>query len=399
MILLLPIQSIFGKNSIKHIRFGSQSGPLSGLTVTWRSAGETDKIRWGYTDKLEKGLFVKSARKGYADNFFDYTFPELNPRATIHYKLFDSKNSTWTKEKTFTTASDPNGDKTSFIILGDSRTDVGRWGEVSAAANSEHADFTLFMGDIVDIGAKTRDWDRWFKSGSKFIEKNLIYHCIGNHECNGKNGNKIYVNNFTLPRNSADNSEYYYSFTHGNTLFLSLDTDEAKTGVNPETQYAWLRKTLEANKDKKWKIIWFHKPFLTAGGHVGDMNKYYDTWFKTFDEYGVDLIFNGHDHVYERSKPVVWEKTDIKKKKNPGVGVVPRYGSKPDQGICQIVSGGAGVKMHLVKNPEKQHWLERWNPVTQYQHYCKIEINGDTLKFQAIHYRNVVFDALILTKK
>jgi hypothetical protein len=46
--------------------------------------------------------------------------------------------------------------------------------------------------------------------------------------------------------------------------------------------------------DVKWKIIFFHKPFYTIGTHYGEMDTYFDTWLKAFDDYGVDFVVNGH---------------------------------------------------------------------------------------------------------
>lgn len=364
---------------IKHIRFGSTSDPLNGLTITWQSIGNYDNIKWGYTNAYEKGTALGIKRSGYENNFFDYHFPNLEANSTIYYRLFDSSAGEWTAEMTYSTASEINGSKFSFLAMGDSRTYVEDWHDVSIAANVNKTDFTLFMGDIVADGSVPEDWNNWFEYGEDFIANNLVYHSIGNHECKG-NGEEVYPNVFVLPEN-VNGSEYYYSFTFGNAVFICLDSEEFETGSLGYVQNNWLINILSENSDKTWKIVWFHRPFYTTGSHAGEMNDKMDTWFDTFDTFGVDLIFNGHDHMYERTKPV---------QKNGKV--VSEYGSKSEHGRCQVVCGGAGAPLYA---PGSASWLET---AAKKFHYCKIDIDGNNLSFKVFDETNTQFDALELYK-
>ncbi len=365
---------------IKHIRFGSSSDPINGLTITWQSKGEKDSIKWGYSSSYEKGKFIGIKRDGYEDYFYDYNFPALNTNDTIYYKIYDSNASGWTSEKTYVTADDKNSTKFSFLAMGDSRSYVADWRDVSNAANKNKTDFTLFTGDIVSNGGDVEDWNEWFEYGEDFLSKNLVYHCIGNHECRS-DGAPVYANNFCLPENNSK-TKYYYSFTYGNAVFICLDTEEGSTPTDISVQNTWLKNTLETYKDKTWKFVWFHRPFYTTGEHAGEMDDKMDTWFDTFDTYGVDMIFNGHDHMYERTKPV---------QKNGKV--VDEYGSAPNQGRCQIVCGGAGAPLYSTGSAD---WLEVG---AKEHHYCKIEINENTLEFKVYDKNNKVFDELTIKKE
>jgi len=365
--------------NIEHIRFGSISDPINGLTVTWKSEGIEDMIRWGYTKSYEKGTFFGAKRNGYEDYFYDFNFPPIEADATIYYRIFDSSNKKWTDEKTYLSSSSNTGSKFSFLAIGDSRTNVTDWEKVSNAANNKKTDFTLFTGDIINDGSVAEDWNAWFDHGKEFLEKNLVYHSVGNHECRG-NGETVYPNVFTLPKNTS-NTEYYYSFTFGNAIFICLNTEEDETGTFPSTQYLWLLNVLEESKDKTWKFVWFHRPFYTTGSHEGEMNYKMNTWFDAFDTFGVDMIFNGHDHMYERTKPI--QKNSI---------VVAEYGSNSDQGRCQIVCGGAGAPLY---SPGSASWLAKG---AKKFHYCKIDIDGYDLSFKAYDENNVQFDALKLHK-
>jgi hypothetical protein len=263
--------------------------------------------------------------------------------------------------------------------MGDSRTNVEDWEKVSNTANSNNTDFTIFTGDIINDGSVNGDWNNWFDHGKAFLENNIVYHSIGNHECRG-DGETVYPNVFALPKNTS-NTEYYYSFTFGNAVFICLNTEEDETGIFLSTQYIWLLNVLEENQDKTWKFVWFHRPFYTTGGHEGEMDYKMSTWFDAFDTFGVDMIFTGHDHMYERTKPV---------KKN-GI-VVSDYGSNSDQGRCQIVCGGAGAPLY---SPGTAPWLAK---SAKKLHYCKIDVDGYDLSFKVYDENNVQFDALTLHK-
>jgi predicted GH43/DUF377 family glycosyl hydrolase len=364
-------------STIQFIRFGSTGDPLNGLTVTWQNLGISDSIAWGFTSSLEEGKFEVIKRVNvFGKNVYDYTFPALSPETTIHYTLFDSKESIWTSERTYLTASDASDNSYSFTTFGDSRTYPEEWRKIAEA--TLETDFTLFLGDIIADGAVESDWNDWFEYGKTFVTRELVYHSIGNHdEDNSVSGFDTYSDMFTLPGN-----ELYYSFTYGNALFICLNSEDPG---NAE-QNSWLHSTLEANKDQTWKFVFFHRPFYTSPSHVGEMDAYFDTWWKESDDYGVDMIFNGHTHNYQRTKPI----NRLVSTTSP----VDLYGSFEGMGRCQVVSGAAGAPM---KNPADPGlwWLAKSESKL---HFCNIYIDGDALTFKAIDENQVVFDDLVLDK-
>ena len=362
--------------TIQYIRFGSTGDPLNGLTVTWQNVGISDSIAWGYTSNLEEGKFKAIKRvNAFWKTVYDYTFPALPADTTIHYALFDSKDSIWTLPREYRTASDASDNKFSFTTFGDSRTYPMQWRKIAEA--TLETDFTLFLGDIIANGAIESDWDAWFEYGEKFVTRELIYHCIGNHDDDDSPSSyDNYLSLFTLPGN-----ELYYSFTYGNAVFICLNSqDPGNTAQN-----SWLHSTLEANKDTTWKFVFFHKPFYTSPKHVGEMDEYFDNWWKAFDDYGVDMIFNGHTHNYQRTKPI--------NRNISTTSPVDKYGGIGD-GRCQIVTGAAGAPLSGAADPGLW-WLER---TENKLHFCNIVIDGDALTFKAYDENQVVFDELILDK-
>jgi hypothetical protein len=116
------------------------------------------------------------------------------------------------------------------------------------------------------------------------------------------------------------------------------------------------------------------------------MDAYLDTWWKAFDDYGVNLIFNGHTHNYQRTVPI-----------NRNVSTnseVASYGSGEGMKRCQIVAGNAGAPE---SNPASSGfwWLEH---SVKGGHFVDVQVNGDQLSLKAMYADHTVFDELTLNK-
>ncbi|NOR46329.1 MAG: hypothetical protein GQ534_12145 [Candidatus Delongbacteria bacterium] len=364
-----------GVDYAKHIRWGSSDSPLDGLTVTWRSVGSADKIKWGYTTDLLQGEFTASTHAGYEENFHDYNFGTVTPASIIYYQIWDSANSEYGNIKQFNTAP-AETDPYTILAMGDSRTNAASWTSVANAANIHDAAAVVFTSDIVNDGSVFSDWNAWFNAGESFIADKLIYHSTGNHEYYG-NGEDIYPNIYVLPENNPESSELYYSFEYANAVIICVNSE---TPTN-STMLTWLDNTLAANVSKTWKIVFFHRPFYSTGTHGGEMDSYLDAWWTKFDTYGVDLIFNGHDHIYERSVPI-----------NNG-SAVAEYGSEPGQGRCQIITGGAGAPLYAAGND----WFVD-NNVENKLHYVKMDVDGVNMTVNVYDNSQSVIDQFVLAK-
>jgi hypothetical protein len=358
--------------AIDHIRWGSKNNPLEGVTISWRSNGKSDKIKWGYTGNFEIGEFIAETDSDYvgSSNKHEYKFDSLNPSSIVYYRLYDSSDSCWTNEKTFKTASDPTNNHFKFTAGGDSRTNLDDWHIVSEAI--EVCDFSLYLGDITTNGTLNPVWENWYLYGENFISNNLVFHSRGNHDIGDKFGN-----NLVNPGNGL-----YYSFGFGNSIFIGLDFLADETW---DQQALFLENVLKNNKNKTWKFVFFHAPFFTSGRHEGEMDALRTTWWKIFDDYGVDFVFNAHEHSYLRTVPINLNVSDT--------GRVEEYGSGPNQGRCQIISGQYGAPAYS----KHEGWFVAETFVRM--HYTTIEVNGTELELKAIDAQTgEVFDRLILKK-
>lgn len=157
------------------------------------------------------------------------------------------------------------------------------------------------------------------------LKKYPLFPAPGNHDYHDvefsqavaqKTHEVAYYQNFSMPVNGeaggvASNTQAYYSFDIGNIHFLSLDSYGMEENAlrlydTLAPQVKWIKKDLEANKNKGWIIAYWHHPPYTMGSHNSDREselvKIRENFIRILERYGVDLILCGHSHLYERSK-------------------------------------------------------------------------------------------------
>ena len=88
-----------------------------------------------------------------------------------------------------------------------------------------------------------------------------------------------------------------YTFTKDNAQFFVLDSNY----LAPEP-LAWLEQGLQDSK-ADWKICFFHHPLYSSGTFHGSSLELREVLEPLFVKYGVQVVFAGHEHVYERVKP------------------------------------------------------------------------------------------------
>jgi hypothetical protein len=387
IILLLAI--IAGTYSVKaainQIRWGSSGDPLNGLTVTWSNNGLTDSVKWGYTTSFEKGSFAGTKRSGYSAgiSFFKYQFPTVTPSSVLYYKFYDSNSGSWGSQKTFTTAPPLNSTSFTFCSLGDCRDFPATLTTISNLVSARTPALTLFNGDLTLSGTSASQYNTFFTAASNFLANNLVYHAEGNHDAASPS---TFSNLWDLPVTNGSN--LYYATKYGNAIFITINSCDPTNSA----QLTWLQNTLiaaAADPTIMWKVISCHHPFFNTGNHTGDMDPYRGTIWKAFDDYGVDLVFNGHDHNYQRSKPVNLNAGSVG---NP----VAQYGSGPTQGRCEIISGGAGAGLYSQNTSSADAWaINLFNKNYNYT-YCSVQ--NCKLHIVAYDQNNAIIDSLTLDK-
>jgi hypothetical protein len=167
-------------------------------------------------------------------------------------------------------------------------------------------DIFVHLGDIAyGSGTYTELESHFFTVYRDILDDVPFWPSIGNHEYVTNEGDP-YINVYVLPRQALDpvHHERYYSFDYGNAHFVSLDSnpemfDAIGSGSGTDDELDWLAADLAAST-ADWKIVFFHHPAYSSGEHGNEADV--DAQFvPIFQEHGVDLVLNGHDHDYERT--------------------------------------------------------------------------------------------------
>ncbi len=150
-------------------------------------------------------------------------------------------------------------------------------------------EFVITLGDNIYGGDAPSDYESKFERPYKpLLDAGIkFYATLGNHD----KPNERFYKSFNM------NGQQYYTYKKGNVRFFALDSNY----MNPQ-QVAWLEKELQ-NSGSDWKICYFHHPLYSSAAFHGSSTELRLVLEPLFVKYGVQVVFAGHDHVYERVKP------------------------------------------------------------------------------------------------
>jgi hypothetical protein len=194
-----------------------------------------------------------------------------------------------------------------------------------------------------------RVWDSWFNQMSPAAGNIPWQVTVGNHEMetwyspDGYGGQQA---RWDFPNGVS--GPVYYTFNYGNVAVFALDANDvsyeipANFGYSKGAQVAWLEAGLaQARQDPNidFVVAYFHHcaySTCTTHGSEGGARQYFAP---LFDKYSVDLVINGHNHIYERNNPLIGGKETVNAPS--GSTITPAT-----QGTTYVVSGGAGVSLY-----------------------------------------------------
>jgi 3',5'-cyclic AMP phosphodiesterase CpdA len=133
-------------------------------------------------------------------------------------------------------------------------------------------------------------------------------------------------------------------------------------------QRKWLNNELRfltSDTTIHWIFVNMHRPPYSSGSHGSDI-KVREAWCPIFEEYGVDIVFCGHDHSYERTKEI--------------------------NGVIYIVCAGGGAPLYDVGKNEWTAYSEKTH------HFCLVKVKERELLLKAIKVDGSVFDSLRIKK-
>ncbi|HET9181142.1 MAG TPA: metallophosphoesterase [Candidatus Angelobacter sp.] len=180
-----------------------------------------------------------------------------------------------------------------FAVIGDSgtgdRDQLQVAGQMEAYRRVTNFDFVIMLGDNIYGNHSPGDFEKKFAEPYKpLLDAGVkFYASLGNHDDPRKE--PLYK-----PFNMG--GKRYYSFSKGDTEFFALDSNY----MDPK-QLDWVGQNLR-NSHATWKICFFHHPLYNDGRHHGPDRDLRSQLLPLFQRYGVNVVFSGHEHVYERMK-------------------------------------------------------------------------------------------------
>lgn len=167
------------------------------------------------------------------------------------------------------------------------------------ATELNDAALSLILGDIIYPAGEPQDYDpKFFAPYAELTRRMVVWPVVGNHDVAFDPTGGPWLDAFHTPANNAISSEFYYSFDYANAHFVVLDTHVNSFSTN-SAQLQWAIADLAAST-ATWKIVAFHVPPYTGGTHT-DSASVQSNVLPALEAAGVDIVFAGHSHVYERT--------------------------------------------------------------------------------------------------
>jgi predicted phosphodiesterase len=182
---------------------------------------------------------------------------------------------------------------TRMAVIGDSGTGDRAQYEVAEVLTATRAqfpfEFVIMLGDNIYGRERPDDFRKKFEAPYKpLLDAGVTFHAtLGNHDDPAQINYKLF---------NMDGKRYY-TFSRGPAQFFVLDS----TYMDPP-QLDWLEGQLRTSR-ARWKIAYFHHPIYSSGGRHGSEMDLRLLVEPLFIKYGVDVVFSGHEHFYERVNP------------------------------------------------------------------------------------------------
>ena len=229
----------------------------------------------------------------------------------------------------------------------------------------------IHAGDLVNRAESDREWGEWFRAGGWVHAVMPGIPVPGNHEYSGGDLSGHWRCQFALPTEGpAGLEETVYHVDYQGVRVIALNSNKMVA-----EQRVWLDSAL-AHNAQRWTFVTFHHPvFSSAKGRDNkDVRRH---WKPLLDQYRVDLVLQGHDHIYARGR-------------NLPVGV---SGRDPESGTMYVVSV-SGPKMYGLT---AERWMDRGAENTQL--FQVISVDADTVRYQALTATGELYDAFDLIKR
>lgn len=343
-----------------------QNVTMQGITVMW----ETDQPSDSRVDYGESAQYGKVKESDELLTLHEIVLDDLWADSLFHYKVTskDEGDEVESEDSTFQTAVAP-GTPFTFCDYGDNQGGYGHHEIICDLIGGKSPRFVVHSGDMVQNGYNYDEWGTYFLNPARNLLRQVAMFTIpGNHE-----RQHDYYTYFVSNPADSSGTEWYYSFDYGNAHFCMINSCDTAYGYGNDmtyypgtAQYEWIVSDLSST-EQEWKIVVFHHPPYSSGVHgCHEVYKVREYLCPLLAEYDVDIVFSGHDHLYERIVSM--------------------------RGVPYIVSGGGGGGL---TTETCDHW---WTVklLVEYN-YCIVTIDGQELSLEVRDINDKVIDTFRLS--
>ena len=366
--------------------------PVAVVGKSLQVAKTTDYIDNGFTDVNTVQGTTETYDATYNTN--KVTVTGLEHETEYTYRYGNSDNNAWSAISTFKTGKSASSENTrnQFIVVGDPTiggesglaSTVRTWKANLAAAETKIPDARF----ILSVGDNANDQDSHYeilKDVDQF--KRLPFaSTTGNHETAAFPKHFNFPNLTGLGKSDTGGRGYTgedHYFSYGNTLFMMINSFSSKIAEHKQA----MEQAIASHPDAKWRVVVTHFDVYGAGPHS---NGNFDYWrneilhFRenltpVYDELGIDIVINGHDHSYTRSHFMKGKKSQRDQVfENDGKTVVNPIGTLYITASC----GSDGRFYNPANYPARWDVVEWVNVVGTHEEaqYTDLDITDDILK-------------------
>jgi predicted phosphodiesterase len=194
-------------------------------------------------------------------------------------------------------ATSPSPFGSTFLVIGDSRSGNSIYTDIihSISSSFSFSGCLIHTGDMIDDAGNRNQWKNFLEMTFPITSIMPWYAVVGNHDVNSVASQELYQDMMNFPGN-----ELYYNFDLLNSHFIILDTEVPGTvgGIVGE-QLAWLKQDLQTYASSaQYLFVFTHRPPFPQGHYRGSNLANADELHQLFLQYGVDVVFSGHEHQY-----------------------------------------------------------------------------------------------------
>jgi hypothetical protein len=377
--------------------------------------------------------------------------PRLPLNAVVSYTVWQEEQ--LVRRSSFKTRA--SADRTiRFAMVGDLANGKAPQNAIAYRLASEKPDFLVALGDLVYPKGRVNQYLEFYwntysnveqaseKTGAPLMASIPFYAVMGNHDvdakfpvvpdalgayyffdppdhgpglgpwCTALGSDKQIAANFR-----ALNAQSYpyldaYSFENGPAHFLVLNSNRSGNATEPKL-LEWIEQDLLQSKSK-WKFVCYHAPAFHSS-----LQHYTDQAFRflhpLWERCGVDVVFAGHVHNYQRSVPFRFKpgvtKRDARGRVDGDFQLDMRFDGKQEtspKGVIHIVSGGGGATLYaasLEKSAAQLHkdhganYTDYTAVHTADRHsFVMVELSPQRFEARALDAQGQIIDQFLITK-